>query len=86
MRTIAKEFPYPTPKEAFEEQMASPMLAMALGERSKELSYHRTGLPELSEMDQALIKECLQEFESRVKKDPAEAQKFLKFLLGSGPL
>ena len=46
MQTITKVFPYPTPNEVFEEEMSSPLLAMALGDRCKELSYHRTGVPE----------------------------------------
>src|SRR5262249_9098219 len=77
MRTVAKEFPYPSPQEVFEEQIASPLLAMALGERGKELSYYRTGVPGLTEADRALIKECLRQFETRVKEDPAEGRKFL---------
>ena len=48
MRLITKQFPYPTPQEMFEEQISSPLLKMALGERSQELSYHRTGVPELT--------------------------------------
>src|SRR5262245_38497058 len=47
MRTITQEFPYPTDDELFEEQIGSPMLAMALGERRKELSHYRAGKPDL---------------------------------------
>jgi hypothetical protein len=33
MQTIAREFPYPTRNEMFEEEMSNPLLAMALGDR-----------------------------------------------------
>jgi hypothetical protein len=82
MRAITKEFPYPTAKESFEDELASPMLTMALGVRRKELSYYRTGVPELTADDQLLIKRCMVEFETRVLKDPAEGRKFLNFVLG----
>ncbi|MCC6392602.1 MAG: hypothetical protein IT167_18525 [Bryobacterales bacterium] len=86
MQTIAREFPYPTPNEVFEEEMSNPLLAVALGDRYQELSYHRTGVPEVTEDDRALIAQCLAAFEARVKEDPAEGRKFLKFVLGSGRL
>jgi len=86
MQTITKEFPYPTPNQVFEEEMSNPLLAMALGDRCKELSYHRTGVPELTEDDRALIGQCLAAIETRVSKDPAEGRRFLKFVLGSGLL
>ncbi|HYW42700.1 MAG TPA: hypothetical protein VE959_07580 [Bryobacteraceae bacterium] len=82
MQTITKEFPYPTPNEVFEEEVSNPLLAMALGDRYKELSYHRTGVPELTEDDRALIGQCLAAFETRAKEDPAEGRRFLKFVLG----
>ena len=72
MQTIAKEFPYPTPNEVFEEEISSPLLTMALGDRYKELSYHRTGVPELTEGDRALIGECLAALETKVRADPAD--------------
>ena len=86
METIAREFPYPTRNETFEEETSNPLLAMALGDRYKDLSYHRTGVPEVTEDDRALIEQCLAAFEARVKEDPAEGRKFLKFVLGSGRL
>lgn len=86
LQTITKEFPYPTPKEMFEEEISNPLLAMALGERSKELSYHRTGVPELTEDDQALIEQCLAALKTKVGEDPVAGGKFLKFVLGSGRL
>jgi hypothetical protein len=86
MGLITKEFSYPTPQETFEEQISSPMLKMALGERSQELSYHRTGVPELTGEDQALIRECRQAFQTRILKDPVEGQKFLDLMLGRGLL
>lgn len=84
MQTITKQFPYPTPNEIFEEEMSSPLLAMALGNRYKELSYHRTGVPELTEDDRSLIGQCLAEFNASVREDPKAARKFLQFMLGSG--
>jgi hypothetical protein len=86
MQTITREFPYPTPNEVFEEEMSSPLLAMALGDRHRELSYHRTGVPELTEDDRALIAECMAAIETRVRKDPAEGRRFLKVVLGGGHL
>ena len=86
MQTITKEFPYPTPNEVFEEEISNPLLAMALGDRTKELSYHRTCVPELTEDDRALIEQCMTAFAARVKHDPAEGRKFLKLVLGSSRL
>ena len=86
MQTITKEFPYPTPNEVFEEEISSPLLTMALGDRYKELSYHRTGVPELAEDDRALIGQCLAALETKVRADPADGRRFLKFVLGGGPL
>jgi len=80
MNTIAKEFPWPTPAEIFEERMANPMLTAALGERVRELSYYRTGVPELTEEDQALIQERLQRFVLEVKNDPEARRKLLKLI------
>jgi len=86
MQTITKEFPYPTPNEVFEEEISNPLLTMALGDHYKELSYHRTGVPELTEDDRALIGRCMAALETKVREDPAEGRRFLKFVLGSGPL
>ena len=86
MQRITKEFPYPTPNEVFEEQISNPLLTMALGDQDKELSYHRTGVPELTEDDRALIGRCMAALESKVRKDPTEGRRFLEFVLGSGPL
>jgi len=77
METITKAFPYPTPKETFEEEMSNPLLAMALGDRYKDLSYHLSGVPELTDEDRALISQCLAAFVTRVSNDPAEGRKFL---------
>lgn len=86
MRAITKEFPYPTPNEMFEEEISNPLLAMPLGDRHKELSYHRTGVPQLTEGDRALLRQCLAAFQTRVGEDPAERRRFLKSVLGSGLL
>lgn len=86
MQTITKEFPYPTANEVFEEEMSNPLLAMVLGDRDKELSYHRTGMPVLTEEDRALVGQCLEAFQMRARKDPAERRRFLQFVLGGGPL
>lgn len=86
MQTITKEFPYPTPNEVFEEEISNPLLTMALGDHYKELSYHRTGVPELTEDDRALIGRCMAALETKVREDPAEGGTFLKSVLGSGPL
>jgi hypothetical protein len=56
MATIGKEYPYPTDEDVFVEQISSPLVAMALGERRKDLSYYRTGVPELTKEDMELIK------------------------------
>jgi len=86
MQKITREFPYPIPNEVFEEEISSPLLTMALGDHYKELSYHRTGVPELTEDDRALIGRCMAALETKVREDPAEGRRFLKFVLGSGPL
>jgi hypothetical protein len=86
MQTITREFPYPTPNEVFEEEISNPLLKMALGDRFEELSYHRTGVPELTEDDRALIGQCMAALETRVREDPAEGRRFLKFVFGSGLL
>jgi hypothetical protein len=38
METIVKEYPYPSDEDLFVEQISSPLVAMALGERRKDLS------------------------------------------------
>ena len=86
MQTITKEFPYPTSNEVFEEEISNPLLTMALGDRCKELSYHRDGVPELTEADRALIGQCLAALETKVREDPEDGRRFLKFVLGSGLL
>jgi len=70
----------------FEEEISNPLLTIALGYRHKELSFHRTGVPELTEDDRALIGQCLAALEKKVREDPADGRRFLKFVLGSGPL
>jgi hypothetical protein len=62
MRTITRKFPYPTAQESFDEQIGSPLLAMALGKRRAELSYHRTGVPELTEEAMAPVVDAFRTF------------------------
>ena len=66
------------------EQIGSPMLAMALGERRKELRYYRTGVPELTREDMELITECLKQWDIRVKERPEEREKFLDVVFKRG--
>lgn len=86
IQTITEEFPYPTTNEVFEEEISNPLLTMALGDRHEELSYHRTGVPELTEDDRSLIGQCLAALETRVRDDPRDGRKLLKFVLGRGLL
>jgi len=82
MRTITGEFPYPTPIESFEEEMSGPLLATLLGDRQKDLSYHRTGVPDLTEEDRALIRQRLAAAVSKMRNDPEEGRRVLKLILG----
>jgi hypothetical protein len=77
METIVKKYPYPTDEDLFVEQISSPLVAMALGERRKNLSYYRTGVPEFTRQDMQLFKECLKELDVRIKASPEDREKFL---------
>jgi hypothetical protein len=77
METIVKEYPYPSDEDLFAEQIGSPLVAMALGERRTDLSYYRTGVPELTQEDIELFAECLKKWNTRVQERPEEREKFL---------
>lgn len=83
MDTILSQYAYPTVEQVFLEQINSPLMTIALGERRKELSYHRTGVPELTEEDVLLFKQCVKEWETRIKASPGDRERFLKVMLGS---
>ena len=84
MERIVKEYPYPSDEDLFVEQIGSPMIAMALGERRKDLSYYRTGVPELTKADMELFAECLRHWDIRVKESPQEREKFLEVVFKRG--
>jgi len=78
MEAIVKEYPCPTDEELFIELIGSPVVAMAFGERRKNLSYYRTGVPELTEQDMQLLRECLREWDVQIKAGPEEREKLLE--------
>lgn len=86
METVVKEYPYPTDEELFVEKISSPLVAVALGERRKGLSYYRTGIPELTKEDLELFAECLKGWDIRMKERPEEREKFLDVVLKRGLL
>jgi hypothetical protein len=77
MAAIVKEYPYPSDEDLFAEQIGSPLVALALGERRKDLSYYRTGVPKLTKEDVELYAECMKQLEARMKEGP-EREKFLE--------
>lgn len=84
MEAILKEYPYPTAKELFLEQISSPFMSMFLGERRNELSYYRTDVPELTREDVHLFEQRLKEWDVRVQSSPGEREKFLEVIFGRG--
>ncbi len=74
----SQEFPAPTAEELFLESINGAVATMVLGERNKELSYYRTGVPELDGADMQLFKQCLEEWKTRMKDQPARDRKFPK--------
>ena len=84
MEKVVKEYPYPTDEDLFMEQISSPLVAMALGERRKNLSYYRTGVPECTSQDMQLFKECLKEWDMRIKASPEDHEKFLDVVFKRG--
>jgi hypothetical protein len=84
MDAILKEYPYPTAKELFLEQISSPFMVLALGERRNELSYYRTGVPELTSEDMHLFEQRLKEWDVRLQASPGEREKFLEVMFGRG--
>jgi hypothetical protein len=86
MERILKEYPYPSDEDLFVEQISSPLIAMALGERRRDLSYYRTGVPELTKADMELLAECLKHWDIRVKESPEEREKFLEVVFKRGLL
>jgi len=84
MKTIVKEYPYPADEELFVEQISSPLVTMALGESRKRLSYYRTRVPEFTTQDMQLFKECLKDWDVRIKASPTEREKFLDVVFKRG--
>lgn len=84
METVVKDYPYPSDEDRFVEQISSPLAAMALGERRKDLSYYRTGVPELTKEDMELFTECLKQWDIGVKERPEEREKFFDFVFKRG--
>jgi hypothetical protein len=84
METIVKEYPYPCAEDLFVEQIGSPLVALALGERRRDLSYYRTGVPELTKADMELFAECLKEWNIRVKERPEDREKFMDAVFKRG--
>lgn len=84
--TILKEYPCPTTDELFLEQISSPFVVMALGQRHKELSYFRTGVPEITKKDLDLFKISLRTLDGRMKTSAAEREKFLDVVFRRGCL
>ena len=84
MDAILKEYPNPTAEELFLEQIDSPLIAMALGERRNELRYYRTGVPELTREDVHLFEQRLKEWDVRIQASPKDREKFLEAFFGRG--
>jgi hypothetical protein len=84
MEMIVKQYPYPTKEDLFVEQISSPLLAAALGKRRKDLNYYRTGVPEFTAQDIQLFKECLKEWEMRMKTSPKEGEDLLNVVFKRG--
>lgn len=83
MALIQQEYPAPTKEALFLEEIESPLAALSLGRRQKELSYYRTGIPEFTGEDQRLLKDCMEELGKRMKTNKALAARFLEIGLGA---
>jgi hypothetical protein len=81
METISKEFPYPTIEDLFLEQINASFVKMVLGGYHQQLSYFRTGVPELTSDDLKLFKEGLDAWTARMKASPAERAKLIDLFL-----
>ena len=81
---IQREYPAPTKEALFLEEVESPLVALALGRRRRELSYYKTGAPEFTREDQVLIEECMDDLRRRMKTDKALMARFLEIGLGGG--
>jgi hypothetical protein len=84
MGTIVKDYPYPSDEDLFVEQISGPLCTMALGERRQDLSYYRTGVPELTKEDVELFTECLNRWDIRVRERPEDREKFLDVVFRRG--
>ncbi len=86
MAAIQREYPAPTKENIFLEEVESPLMALALGRRQKELSYYKTGVPEFTGEDQRLLNDCMEDLRQRMKTDGTLAARFLEIgLVGKFP-
>lgn len=86
MAEIMNEYPAPTLEELFLEEVESPVVALALRDRQKELSYYKTGIPKFTDEDQRLLKDCMEDLGQKMKTDKALMARFLEIGLGAkGP-
>lgn len=80
LETILKKYPAPTQEELFLERLEDPVLVLALGKRRQEISYFKTGIPELSREDMILIKQCLDAVGQRIKTEPGFSSRLVQVL------
>ncbi|MCB4756881.1 MAG: hypothetical protein LHV69_07620 [Elusimicrobia bacterium] len=81
LTVVAGEYPRPTPEELFLEDLEGPWLKAALGDRKNELSYFKTGKPEITDEDRKLIKECFKEAMDKMRKEPGGPEKVINFIM-----
>jgi len=84
LTVVTKEYPRPTGEDIFLEDLEGPWLKVALGDRKKELSYFKTGKPELTVEDKKLIKKGLDKAFERIENGPGGLQEAANFIM-KGP-
>lgn len=77
---MAKEYPIPTAEELYLESLENPTIVKALGNRKKELSYFRTGIPEATKDDLKLVEQCFADLIEKMKKGPDASARMLELL------
>lgn len=77
-------YPNPTAEEIFLEDLEGPWLKAALGDRKKELSYFKTGKPEITAEDKKLIQDGLDKAFEEMRKGPDGFKKVAEFI-SKGP-